>query len=405
MYAPSVGYRNFHPLEHFNFQLNRWLPFLPEEELFEAAKKIDSLEDWNTVMFHYARQAESENRHGHAAFYYRAAEFFLLNNNPDKDVAYHKFVEHFNLASRHIEFKRLEIPYENGYLPAIIIEPKGEYKDTLVVHGGFDSFVEELFPQLLSLTHHGFQIIAFEGPGQGLALRKYKIPMNFDWEKPTSTVLDFFNINSCSLLGISLGGYLATRAAAFEPRIKRVIADDVMEDFYDCLAQRLGPSKAKVLNFLLKFRMKTLTNKVLNRAAKNDVVTAWALEQGMHVSGTASVFDYLNWTQQFHTRDISHRLKQDYLLLAGKSDHMVPIEQFYRQAASLVNVRSFTGRIFTNQEHAGNHCQIGNHELATSVIRSWLLATSLTKEQDLTLNSSGIDTDAASVTVSERQTP
>jgi len=380
MYSPTVGYRNFHPLEHFNFQLNRWLPFLPEAELFEAAKKIDSLESWNTVMFRYARQAESEKRYGHAAFYYRAAEFFLLNSNPDKDIAYHKFIELFNLASRDIEFTRIDVPYEDSYLPAIILEPKAEYEDTLVVHGGFDSFVEELFPQLLSLTEHGFRIIAFEGPGQGLALKKYKIPMTFAWERPTSVVLDFFEIKSCSLLGISLGGYLATRAAAFEPRIKRVIADDVMEDFYDCLAQRLGPGKSRVLSLLLKLGMKNLTNAVLKQAAKNDIVTAWALEQGVHVSGTASVYDYLKWTQKLHTRDISHRLKQDYLLLAGKSDHMVPIEQFHRQAASLTNVRSFTGRIFTHQEHAGSHCQIGNHELATSVMRSWLLATNLTKE-------------------------
>lgn len=374
MYEPTVGYRNFHPQEHFNFQFNRWLPFLPEQELEVAAKRIQSFDDWFQVMLELAERAQLEERSLHAAFYYRAAEFFLANNQPQKKATYDQFIKLFYKNCDHLDFRKLKIPYQEGFLPAIVIEPEIEVCDTLVVHGGFDSFMEELFPQLESFVKHGFRIVAFEGPGQGAALKVYGLPMTHQWEKPVSCVLDYLDIDECTLIGISLGGYLATRAAAFEPRIKRVVADDVLEDFFGCISNRLGRKKSTLIKWLLRWRLKSLTNRLLDTAAQKDVVTAWALEQGKHVSGTDCAYSYLKWTQLLNTRDVSHRLKQDYLLLAAQSDHLVPIEQFFRQAQSLTHVRSFTGRIFTDHESAGNHCHVGNQSLAMNTILTWLLA-------------------------------
>ena len=136
-------------------------------------------------------------------------------------------------------YERVEVPYEGKYLPAFVMEPTGELIDTLIVHGGFDSLAEELLHQVSDLTEDGFRVILFEGPGQGHPLKVQGIPMIPEWEKPVGAVLDHFAIKACSLLGISLGGCLATRAAAHEPRIKRVIADDVLADFYGVLTSRM----------------------------------------------------------------------------------------------------------------------------------------------------------------------
>lgn len=37
-----------------------------------------------------------------------------------------------------------------------------------------------------------------------------------------------------------------------------------------------------------------------------------------------------------------------------------------------MNARSVTGRVFTKNEHAENHCQTGNIGLALDVIVQWL---------------------------------
>lgn len=386
MLSKVVGYRDFHKEEHFNFQLNRWLPYLPEQELYEVAQQIVTFEDWTRVMTDYAERAEAEGRVMNAAYYYRGAEFFMAADNPNKSRVYLKFIEMFDLITGMTPYKRVEVPYEHGFLPALVAEPEGEWagawKDTLVIHGGFDSFMEELYPLVSSIVEAGYRVIIFEGPGQGLPLKKFNMPMIPNWEKPVSTILDYFEIDDCTLLGISLGGCLATRAAAFESRIKRVIANDVLEDFFGVITVRVGPHKARLLNTMLKLKLKKLLNRLFLKAAKKDVVMSWALAHGQHISGMSSIYDYFMWTKQLNTYEVSHRLKQDYLLLAAREDHMIPIGQFYSQAKSLTQVRSFTGRIFTQHDHAGNHCQVGNYELANKVILDWM--ESLQESQEWT---------------------
>jgi hypothetical protein len=42
------------------------------------------------------------------------------------------------------------------------------------------------------------------------------------------------------------------------------------------------------------------------------------------------------------------------------------------QLKALTNARSVTGRVFSPEEHAENHCQIGNIGLALKVMRNWI---------------------------------
>nr|WP_241262923.1 alpha/beta hydrolase [Parahaliea mediterranea] len=287
--------------------------------------------------------------------------------------AYEKFRENHARVSWDVDYERVEVPYPGGFLPALVIEPEGALLDTLVVHGGFDSFAEELIHQFAPIAKCGFRVIFFEGPGQGYPLKVLGMHMTPDWEKPVGAVLDHFELQECSLMGISLGGCLATRAAAKEPRVKRVIADDVLEDFFGCLASRLGKRQARVLQTLLDLGANALVNRAMGKGAAKDPVVGWAVDHGLHVSGTASPFEYMQWGRRMNTRGISHELRQDYLLLGARDDHLVPLEQFYSQARTLVNVRSFSSRLFTASDHAGSHCHIGNQELVNRVITEWLL--------------------------------
>ncbi len=75
-------------------------------------------------------------------------------------------------------------------------------------------------------------------------MHTYGHAMTHEWEKPTSVVLDYFKVDEVTLIGISLGGYLAVRAAAFEPRIKRVVTWDVMYAFF-FFVSLLTPGRSK----------------------------------------------------------------------------------------------------------------------------------------------------------------
>ena len=88
--------------------------------------------------------------------------------------------------------------------------------------------------------------------------------------------------------------------------------------------------------------------------------------------GCATPFDALIAARGFRTGDISHRVSQDVLLLAGAGDHSVPLAQLWDQARMLTTARSITCRIFTRAEDAQAHCQVGNLPLAITVMSGWL---------------------------------
>lgn len=367
------GYRQFHANTNFNFQLNRWLPQWDEDEVFAAAAKITDMKSWKSVMLDFAQRAEQENRLLNAAFFYRAAEFFITPDDPDKLTSYARFIELFYRQLGDLPMQRVEVPFGDHTLPALVFPAIGPKRDTLVVHGGFDSFKEEFIEMAGTFTRQGFEFILFEGPGQGEPLLKNHISMGHDWETPVSAVLDHFALTSCSLLGISLGGYLAPRAAAFDKRIQRVIAFDVMEDFFGCLSSKLEPGPRALLSFLMRVKAKPAINTLMNKVTAKDDFARWAFAHGMHVSGTQTPYDYLDWVKKFTTRDIAHLIDQDFLLLGGAEDHLVPVSQFFLQAERLSNVRSLTTRLFTRHEQASNHCQVGNLQLALDYIADWLV--------------------------------
>lgn len=57
-------------------------------------------------------------------------------------------------------------------------------------------------------------------------------------------MLDHFGLDDVALMGFSLGGGLVMHAAAHEPRVRRVIAQDILSDFTECYARPLGAPRS-----------------------------------------------------------------------------------------------------------------------------------------------------------------
>ena len=237
-----------------------------------------------------------------------------------------------------------------------------------------DSYLEELFLGFFWLRDAGYEVVAFEGPGQGGALFESGLPMTHEWKKPVAAVLDHFGLRDVTLIGLSMGRYFAIRAAPHEPRVRRVIAYDVFFDSFDCNLRQTPTSLRWVLQVLLRLTADRLVNALTRRAAQRSLVIGWGLRHAMHVTGTTTPAAYLHAIQHHTTAEVSSRVTQDVLLLTGIEDHCVPVAQFYRQIAALKNTRSRTARLFTQAESAHNHCQAGNYGLAFQVITAWLVS-------------------------------
>jgi len=361
-----VGYHNFHEDKHINYQLNRWysLGYFEFEKTSEIGQQITGFSDWKEVLGSCGEQATLDGNLLEAAFYYRAAEFFTLPSDPDKDELYNRFTARFYAAVQGDYFKKVSIPYEDTFLPALHFKPE-EPKGVIVLHGGLDSFMEEYYSIAVYLKGAGYEIILFEGPGQGAALRKQNLHMTYQWEKPVGAVLDHFQIYNVTLIGISLGGFLAPRAAAFEPRITRVVAYDVY--IYD----HRGGFFQRLLYKLIR-RTPSLYNRLLNSLTRKDFTANHIVNQWMFVCGVDTPFDWAIELGHYSVAEIVKFVKQDVLLLAGKEDHIIPVKEYYNYLMGLTNAESVSGRIFTRDEQAQNHCQIGNVKLALDFIIEWI---------------------------------
>jgi pimeloyl-ACP methyl ester carboxylesterase len=367
-----IGYHKFHKKQLYNFQLNRLYTFgyARLEDLVEAGRKIHSFDDWKNEMIKLAEKAEQENRLLQAAIYYRAAEIYLLEEVLEKDRLYENFCNLFYQTIQKDEIERLKVPYNGAFLPVIRVLPSGMKKRTILLHGGFDSFIEEFYSMIRYFADHGYEVIAFEGPGQGAARREYGLAFDIEWEKPVRSVLDFFNLTDVDLIGMSMGGWLCLRAAAFESRVTRVIASGHAIDYMKSMNKFFYWLHQWVLRKHHNF-MDRLTEKKFMR--KKDNVSIWMMKHMMYITKKDKPLDALETYVFMNDQNIhSKRITQDVLLLLGEKDHFIPLKMLDMQVKALTSARSVTTRVFTKEEHAENHCQVGNIGLSLEVMLRWL---------------------------------
>jgi pimeloyl-ACP methyl ester carboxylesterase len=370
-------YDHLHPDLSINFQMNRWISCLGTsalEDMQGIAPRLLDYPSYRREFLALAEKALSEGRSLHAAYYFRSAEFFMRQDDPLISPTRKKFLSLLWEKVGINESDRFAIPYTdgnlNGLMPAYHF-PHDRPKSTIVIHGGHDSYIEEFFPVILFIRDAGYNVICFEGPGQGGALHESGLFLTHEWHKPVGAILDYFKLEDVTLLGISMGGCFALRAAALEPRIQRVIAYDVFFDWIGTTIEKLKPI-APLLKFLLNSGASGPFNLFLAGIMKKSPLFDWAMHQARLVLGVSTSYEVFQKSRHYTTRDVSPLVKQDVLLMAGSEDNLIPLSHFYQQIEALKNARSLTARLFTRKEQAQNHCQVGNLRLAVDYITDWI---------------------------------
>lgn len=364
-----VGYHHFHKDKFLNYQLNRWysLGYSRLEDIQQIAKGIRTFNDYILAFQVASVSARNEGRLKNAATYLRACEFLISPEDERKIPVYHEFIELFDMAFQSERFERHKIPYKGSFLSALKIPAKnGKSKGTIIGIPGFDAFIEEFYSIWDYFADQGYDFIAFEGPGQGGSRRIYNQYFDHDFENPTKSVLDYFQLNDVTALGVSMGGYWIIRAAAYEPRIKRVIA---MPPLYDWL-EMTNKFNGKLARWFLKHR--GLTNFFV-KLKMNVGTLKHTINNALFIQNKTEPFDAVQWMMGMNKEHISsHLLNQDVLLVTGENDAFQPPILLQKQKEALVNAKSVTTRIFTKKEQADQHCQIGNLNIVLEEMYNWI---------------------------------
>jgi pimeloyl-ACP methyl ester carboxylesterase len=166
-----------------------------------------------------------------AGVYYHFAKFLFVHDQPQMKAAHMKAVECRRLALPHLRpaGERVEIPYQDKSLFGILRKPVGAARPPVVVMApGLDSAKEEMDAYEQPFLARGIATLAFDGPGQGEA--EYDFAIRGDYEVAAAALFDWLqtrrdlDADRAGLWGVSLGGYYAPRATAFDKRIKACIA-------------------------------------------------------------------------------------------------------------------------------------------------------------------------------------
>jgi pimeloyl-ACP methyl ester carboxylesterase len=365
-----VGFEDFHRRSFVNYQLNRAhaLGYAEAGELREAAAMIRSQGDCVTVFEALSARAEGDGRLRNATSYLRVAEFFTPPRSEEKLPRYHRYRQLFDASFGDTGVVRHDVPYADAALPAYRYPAiGGPARGTVLVHGGFDSLIEEFFAIWQLIAAAGFDVVAFDGPGQGGARRLGGLTFDHDWEKPVGAVLDHFGIESAGLIGLSMGGYWALRAAGRESRIDRVVSWPPVYDWLHRVPRVLRGSTQAMLR-----RRRFMRWSVRTRARLVPTLRL-VVDQALYNVDSDDPIDVVDWFLGMNATHLeSARVTQDVLLMCGEHDAFQPPVLTRAQAGALTAARSVAVRTFTEAEHADQHCQMGNLDLACSVATAWL---------------------------------
>ena len=244
-----------------------------------------------------------------AAVYYHFAKFMFVQDRDEMRAAHLKAVRCRQLAAPLMRppAKRVEIPFEGGVIAGLLRFPSGiDRPPIVVIVPGLDSAKEELGSYELLLLERGMATLSIDGPGQGEA--EYDFPIRGDYETAVSPVVDWLvnrddvDTGRIGLWGVSLGGYYAPRAAAFEKRIAACVALSGPYDVHDNWDR--GPSLSREV-----FRVRSHSR---------------SMEDAKRLSATLTL-----------RGGIAKRIECPLLLVAGKNDRIIDWQDANRLAAEV----------------------------------------------------------------------
>lgn len=309
-----------------------------------------------------------------ASNYYRAASFYLDGTN-ERSISCNlseRSINSFDKAIISLPYiKKIKIPYEKTELPGYFIKSKVKSAPLIIIFTGYDGTKEEIyFTSGKAAFDRGYNVILFEGPGQGEVLRKQNIHFRYDWENVVTPVINFaeklpgINKNKIAIMGRSMGGYLAPRAAAFDHRITACIANGGVYDFTENIFKNFPPDFLKLMNT----DPDKFNNEIL-ASARKDIMQNWFWNNGFWTFGVNTPSELLNEMKKYTLKKCVKDIKCN-LLVVDSVDDMFEKGQPQKLYSELNCPKTLL--VFDNESTGEAHCQEGANGISNERIFSWL---------------------------------
>jgi dienelactone hydrolase len=276
-----------------------------------------------------------------ACVYWFTAERMASHRSPAKLAMYRSMVDCFDrgVRLRGEPIESVAIPYEGTTLPALFYRAPGAGPRPAMIH--FDGFdVTKEWMHLCGIAREfaarGVSTLMIDHPGIGAALRLQGLAMNPDCERWAAAALDWLerraevDAKRVGVVAMSLGGYYAPRAAAFEPRLAACVAWGARWD-------NTG-SHGRILRD--------------PNAARS--VTNW-VEHALWYYGAATTDEAYEKIAAMTLEGVIERVRCPLLVVHGSNDRQVPLEQAERTVREAIASPRAELRVFTADEGGAEH--------------------------------------------------
>ena len=328
----------------------------------EWAREAGTVEQTGRKLLAEGRRASAATYLLRAANYYHVGERFLQPKAEGLD-AYRRGVECFRDATqltRRPRIEHVEIPYEGASLPAILVhaEPqpgRAGPVPAVVFFDGFDVTKEiQYFKGVPDLAARGIACLIVDGPGNGESVRFRGLYLHHETERYGKAAYEYlanrreFDPKRIGIMAISLGGYYAPRAAAFEQRFACCIAWGAQWDYWQVWKNRFDrldagnlPSLSVPWQHLL-----WIFNVDTREAAMRKL-------EGFRLDG------------------VVQKITCPFLMVNGEGDEQIPLA-LAQQCFDAVGSQHKTMKVFTRAEGGYHHCQIDNVSVGVAYMWDWL---------------------------------
>jgi dipeptidyl aminopeptidase/acylaminoacyl peptidase len=323
--------------------------------------------EWSAMAEKVARLAAAAEANGHAATasaaamraanYYQTGERLLQPRTEQSQQAYARAVALFKEGIADVPFLAIEVvevPFEGKSLPGYFVKSRDAAAPlpTLVFFDGLDITKEmQYFRGVPELVKRGLAVLIVDIPGTGESIRFRGMPARYDTNVAGTAAVDYLetrrdvDANRLAVMGVSLGGYYAPRAAAFEPRFKACVSWGAIWDYHATWKKRVEKAFQASLSV--------------------------PGEHIMWVLGVDNIEDALKKLEGFRLAGVAEKVQCPYLLTHGERDAQIPMEDA-RALFDAIGAKDKTLKVFTFEEGGYEHCQGDNLTIGIAYIGDWL---------------------------------
>jgi pimeloyl-ACP methyl ester carboxylesterase len=209
------------------------------------------------------------------------------------------------------------------------------------------------------LAARGISCLMLDQPGTGEALRLQGLTARIDTEVWAGAAVDYLQTRDdvdtakIGIVGWSLGGYYAPRAAAFEKRFALVVAWGANHNWGAVQRRRKEREGERPVPHYWEH-----------------VLWVWG-----HDGDENDLDGFLDFADGVHLDGVVEQITVPFLIAHGANDRQIPVEYAHRSYEQAVNSPKRELRVFTPEEGATEHIGLDHLPHVSTFIADWVADT------------------------------